>query len=107
MKLFVGGLPFSVDDRELQGMFEAYGKVGSAKIITDRETGKSRGFGFVEFADDKEGEAAIKDLNGSSHEGRQLKVNVAEDKPRGAGGGFRGGNDRRGDGGYDRDRNKW
>lgn len=109
MKLFVGGLPFAIEDRELHGMFEAYGTVASAKVIMDRETGRSRGFGFVEFASDTEGEAAIKGLNGSTVEGRQLKVNVAEDKPRGGGGGgFRGGNDRRGGGGgYDRDRNKW
>lgn len=104
MKLFVGGLPFRVDDQELQEMFEPYGAVGSAKIITDRETGKSRGFGFVELSSDAEGTAAIKALNGSSLEGRELTVKVAEDKPRGGGGGggFRGGNDRRGGGGYDR-----
>lgn len=100
MKLFVGGLPFSVDDQELQEMFEAYGTVGSAKIIMDRETGKSRGFGFVEFPTDADGEAAIKALNGGSLEGRTLTVKLAEDKPRGGGGGgFRGGNDRRGGGG--------
>jgi len=102
VKLFVGGLPFSVDDQELQEMFEAYGTVGSAKIIMDRETGKSRGFGFVEFPTDADGDAAIKALNGSSLEGRTLTVKLAEDKPRGGsggGGGFRGGNDRRGGGG--------
>lgn len=103
MKLFVGGLPFSVDDQELQEMFEAYGTVGSAKIITDRETGKSRGFGFVEFPTDSDGDAAIKALNGSSVGGRELTVRLAEDKPRGGGGGgFRGGNDRRGGGGFGR-----
>jgi RNA recognition motif-containing protein len=102
VKLFVGGLPFSVDDQELQEMFEAYGTVASAKIIMDRETGKSRGFGFVEFPTDSDGEAAIKALNGGSLEGRTLTVKLAEDKPRGGsggGGGFRGGNDRRGGGG--------
>jgi RNA recognition motif-containing protein len=107
MKLFVGGLPFSVDDQELQEMFEAYGTVSSAKIITDRETGKSRGFGFVEFSTDADGEAAIKALNGGSLEGRQLTVKIAEDKPRGGGGGFRGGNDRRGGGGYGRGRDRY
>ncbi|HLI94395.1 MAG TPA: RNA-binding protein [Puia sp.] len=110
MKLFVGGLPFSVDDRGLQEMFESYGTVGSAKVITDRETGKSRGFGFVEFSTDADGEAAIKALNGGTFEGRQLTVKVAEDKPRGGGnGGFRGGNDRRGggSGGFGRGRDRY
>lgn len=109
MKLFVGGLPWSVSDRDLQQMFEAYGTVGSAKIITDRETGKSRGFGFVEFPTDPEGEAAIKALNGSSYEGRTLTVKIAEDRPGGGGGGggFRGGNDRRGGGGFGRSRDRY
>ena len=106
MKLFVGGLPFSVDDQELQEMFEAYGTVGSAKIIMDRETGKSRGFGFVEFPTDSDGEAAIKALNGGSLGGRTLTVKLAEDKPRG-GGGFGGGNDRRGGGGFGRGRDRY
>jgi len=108
VKLFVGGLPFSVDDQELQEMFEAYGTVGSAKIIMDRETGKSRGFGFVEFPTDSDGEAAIKALNGGSLEGRTLTVKLAEDKPRGGGGGgFRGGNDRGGGGGFGRGRDRY
>lgn len=110
MKLFVAGFPFDVDDQELQEMFEAYGKVSSAKVINDRETGKSRGFGFVEFPSDSEAEAAIKALNGGTLEGRQLTVKVAEDKPKGGGGGFRGGGgggSRGGGGGYGRDRNRY
>ncbi|HEY4206730.1 MAG TPA: RNA-binding protein [Puia sp.] len=111
MKLFVAGLPFDLDDQELREIFEAYGTVGSAKVITDRETGKSRGFGFVEFPTDSEGDAAIKALNGSTLEGRELTVKLAEDKPnRGGagGGGFRGGNNSRGGGGgYNRDRNRY
>ena len=109
MKLFVGGLPWSVGDGDLQQLFEPYGTVGSAKIITDRESGKSRGFGFVEFQTDSEGEAAIKALNGSSYEGRTLTVKIAEDRPGGGGsGGFRGGNDRRGGGGgYSRGRDRY
>lgn len=94
MKLFVAGLPFNVNDQELQEMFEEYGTVGSAKVIMDRETGKSRGFGFVEFPTDSEAEAAIKALNGGTLEGRELTVKLAEDKPRGGGGGgggYRGG----------------
>lgn len=114
MKLFVAGFPYDVDDQELQEMFEAYGTVASAKVIMDRETGKSRGFGFVEFPNDGEAEAAIKALNGGSLEGRELTVKVAEDKPRGAsggGGGFRGGSNSRGGGGggfnKDRDRRRY
>jgi cold-inducible RNA-binding protein len=109
MKLFVAGLPFSVDDRELQEMFEVYGTVGSAKVITDRESGRSRGFGFVEFPTDSEAEAAIKTLNGSSLEGRELTVKLAEDKPGGGGGGggYRGGGNSRGGGGGGRDRNRY
>lgn len=108
MKLFVGGLPWSVGDGDLQQLFEPYGSISSAKIITDRETGKSRGFGFVEFGADAEGEAAIKALNGSSFEGRTLTVKIAEDRPGGGGsGGFRGGNDRRGGGGYGRGRDRY
>lgn len=93
MKLFVAGLPFDFDDQELQEMFEAYGKVSSAKVITDRETRKSRGFGFVEFPEDTEGEAARIALNGGTLEGKTLTVKLAEDKPRGgSAGGFQSGN---------------
>jgi RNA recognition motif-containing protein len=115
MKLFVAGLPFDVDDQELQEIFEAYGTVGSAKVITDRETGKSRGFGFVEFPTDTEAQAAITALNGATLEGRELAVKVAEDKPKGSGGGgggYRGGSGggggyNRGGGGGNRDRNRY
>ena len=108
MKLFVAGFPFDVDDEELKEMFEAYGAVTSAKVIHDRETGKSRGFGFVEFSDKAHAEAAIKALDGGSLEGRQLTVKQAEDKPKGGGGGFRGGNNSRGGGGgFNRDRNRY
>jgi cold-inducible RNA-binding protein len=96
MKLFVAGLPYDVDDQELQEMFETYGTVGSARVILDRETRKSRGFGFVEFANDDEAKEAIKALDGGSLEGRQLTVKLAEDKPGGGGGSGRGG----GGGGY-------
>ena len=103
----MAGLPFDVDDQELKEMFEVYGTIGSAKVITDRESGKSRGFGFVEFPTDSEAEAAIKALNGGNLEGRELTVKQAEDKPRNGGsGGFRGGNNSRG-GGSGRDRNRY
>lgn len=106
MKLFVAGLPYDVDDQELQEMFETYGTVGSARVILDRETRKSRGFGFVEFANDAEAKEAIKALDGGSLEGRQLTVKQAEDKPgagrggSGGGGGYR--DNRGGGGGYNR-----
>lgn len=108
MKLFVAGLPFDMDDNELQEIFTEHGTVASAKVITDRETGKSRGFGFVEFNDDAQAQAAIQALNGASIEGRNIVVKVAEDKPRGGSGGGGGSyGDRRpggggGRGGFDR-----
>jgi RNA recognition motif-containing protein len=77
--LYVGNLSFDTSEEGLRGQFEQYGTVESAKIITDRETGRSRGFGFVEM-DTEGGEAAIQALNGKSVDGRDLKVNEA--KPR-------------------------
>ncbi len=108
MKLFVAGIPYDMDDNELQEVFSEHGTVASAKVIMDRDTGKSRGFGFVEFQDDEQAQAAVKALNGASIEGRTLTVKEAEDKPRGSGGqGGSGGGGRRpggggGRGGYDR-----
>ena len=96
MKLFVAGLPFSYDDQELNDLFTEYGAVQSAKVISDRETGKSKGFGFVEFADSTAAQAAIKALDSTEINGRKLVVKEAEDRPKG-GGGDRGGY---GGGGY-------
>lgn len=76
-RIFVGGLPYSVDDEQLNGLFAPFGAIDSAHVITDRETGRSRGFGFVEMADDKEAETAIGALNGSELGGRSLTVNEA------------------------------
>ena len=76
MKLFVGNLPWSVTDQGLEEMFAPFGGVDSAKVITDRETGRSRGFGFVEMEDDA-ARVAIEALNGSDDDGRQLTVNEA------------------------------
>lgn len=93
MKLYVGNLPFSVDDHALREMFEAHGSVTSASVVLDRETGRSRGFGFVEM-NDSEARAAIEALNGADVDGRSLTVNEArprEDRPRRGGGGFGGG----------------
>ncbi len=84
-KLFVGGLPFSTTDEELSQLFGAHGNVSYAKVITDRETGRSKGFGFVEFESDDEGKAAEKAMNGTDIGGRSITVNEArprEERPR-------------------------
>lgn len=84
-KLFVGGLPFATTDEELSELFSAHGTVAYAKVITDRETGRSKGFGFVEFENDNEGKAAEKAMNGSDIGGRSITVNEArprEERPR-------------------------
>jgi len=79
-KLYVGGLPYSVTDEQLMELFESHGTVESAKVITDRYTDRSRGFGFVEMSTQEEAEKAIQALNGTELEGRSLTVNVS--KPR-------------------------
>lgn len=93
-KLYVGNLAFSVTDAGLHDYFSQHGNVQSASVIIDRETGRSRGFGFVEFANSDEAQAAINALNGTTMDGRQITVNEArarEERPRGGGGGFRSG----------------
>jgi cold-inducible RNA-binding protein len=93
-KLYVGNLSYDVDSSELEQLFSQHGQVASAQIINDRETGRSKGFGFVEMANDAEAEAAIAALNGQQHGGRALTVNEArprEDRGGGGGGGGRGG----------------
>lgn len=82
MKLFVGGLPFSTTDDELQAAFADFGSVVSAKVITDRETGRSRGFGFVEFGSDDEGRAAIAGLDDKELGGRTIHVSEARERER-------------------------
>jgi len=76
-KLYVGGLPFSTTDEELQELFAVHGKVASAKVIFDRDSGRSKGFGFVEFENDDEGKAAEAAMNGSDVGGRSINVNEA------------------------------
>jgi cold-inducible RNA-binding protein len=109
--IFVGNLSFSTTEDELRQMFEAYGQVDRVSIMTDRDTGRSRGFGFVEMASNDDGEKAITALNGSQTGGRTLNVNEARPKTEraGGGGGGGGGRDRgdrggRGGGGGRRDR---
>jgi len=108
MNIYVSNLSFNVEDQDLQEFFAPYGEVTSAKVITDRETGRSRGFGFVEMSDDTAAQKAIAELNEASIDGRTIKVTEAkpkEDRPaRSGGGGFRGGN---GGGGYGNNRNRY
>ena len=85
MRLYVGNLPFSVNEEDLEQMFSGYGEVTSSQVISDRDTGRSRGFGFVEFADDEAGRKAIEEMDGKDSGGRRLTVNVArarEERPR-------------------------
>ncbi|HLD74844.1 MAG TPA: RNA-binding protein [Bdellovibrionota bacterium] len=94
-KLYVGNLSYSVTDQDLTNLFSACGTVESAKVISDRDTGRSKGFGFVEMSSDAEAAAAISQLNDKDHDGRPLKVNEAKPMaPRenrgGSGGGYRG-----------------
>ncbi|MFY9550400.1 MAG: RNA-binding protein [Thermoanaerobaculia bacterium] len=93
MKLYVGNLSYSANETELRDLFGAYGAVESVAVITDRDTGRSKGFGFVEFANDAEAQAAIAGLNGKEVSGRSLTVSPARPKSEGSGnrGGFGGG----------------
>ncbi|MCE9536786.1 MAG: RNA-binding protein [Nitrospira sp.] len=105
-KIYVGGLPYSATEQELSDLFGRHGSVASARIITDKFTGQSRGFGFVEMSSDAEAQAAVAALNGAEMGGRTLTVNEARpQEPRtGGGGGFGGGGGRGGAGGGKRDR---
>ena len=100
-KLYVGGLPYSISDAQLEQIFVEHGAVESARVITDRMTGRSKGFGFVEMSSQPEAQAAIDKLNGSELEGRSLTVNEAKPQaPRDGGG-------RGGYGGGGGGRNRW
>ena len=83
MNIFVGSLPFSIEEADLRESFEAYGAVDSVKIITDKFTGRSKGFGFVEMPNDDEAQKAIDELNGATVQGRAIVVNKSEPKPEG------------------------
>jgi len=98
-KLYVGNLSYSVDSSELETMFAAHGTVQSAEIISDRETGRSKGFGFVEMGSEEEAQAAIAALNGQESNGRALTVNEAKPKENRTGGFGGGGGGRGGSGG--------
>jgi RNA recognition motif-containing protein len=90
-KLYVGNLSYDVDSSSLQQLFTAHGTVESAEVIADRDTGRSKGFGFVEMSTEAEAQAAIAALNGQEHQGRALTVNEAKPKENRGGGGGRGG----------------
>ncbi len=89
-KLYVGGLPYSVTEQQLNELFAQQGTVSSAKVITDKFTGQSRGFGFVEMSTTEEAQKAISTLNGTQLEGRSLTVNEAKPQEKRTGGGFGG-----------------
>jgi len=103
-KLYVGGLPYSVTEGQLQEIFTAHGTVESAKVISDKFTGQSRGFGFVEMSSGGEAQKAIQALNGTQLDGRTLVVNEAKPMERRDGGGGGGGGGR---GNRDGGRNRW
>jgi cold-inducible RNA-binding protein len=114
MDIYVGNLPYTATEEDVTGLFSAYGPVERVKIITDRDTGRSKGFAFVTLGDQTQLNAAIEALNGYDYQGRALRVNASEPKePRppggggggerrggGGGGGYKGGGERRGGGGY-------
>ena len=103
MNIFVAGLSFKVNDADLASLFEEYGTIASAKVITDRQSGRSKGYGFVEIADNKAAEKAIAELNGAEYDGRTLSVSEAkprEERPSRPRNSFGGGNRGGGGGGY-------
>src|SRR5215208_1224380 len=108
-RLYVGNLSYNVDSSSLEQLFSQHGSVSSAEVISDRDTGRSKGFGFVEMSSDEEAQAAIAALNGQEHDGRALTVYEAKPREsygggggRGGGGGYGGGGGGRGGGGRDR-----
>ena len=101
VNIYVGNLSYSSSDEDIKELFSQYGEVTSARVIMDRDTGRSRGFGFVEMVNDDDGSEAIEATNGADFMGRPLRVNEARPRNGGGGGGRRGG------GGYGGDRNDW
>ena len=104
MNIYVSNLSFNTSDAELQDLFSKFGEVSSAKVITDRETGRSRGFGFVEMPNDEEGKTAMAALNNKEVEGRAMSVSVAKEREARTGGGGFGGGRSGGGGGYSNNR---
>jgi RNA recognition motif-containing protein len=106
-KIYVGNLPYSIDDASLRQNFSEFGGVQSAKVMMDRDTGRSKGFGFVEMSSPEEAEAAIKGLNGMSVGGRSIVVNISRPKEPGTGYGNGGGGGGGGGGGYRGERSRY
>jgi len=108
MNIYISNLSYSIESNDLTELFQEYGTITSAKVITDRETGRSRGFGFVEMENDAEGQKAIDELNQAEYDGKVISVAVARPKTEGSFGGgnrsFGGGGNRGGSGGGNRNR---
>jgi RNA recognition motif-containing protein len=114
MNIYISNLSYAIDNNDLMELFQEYGTITSAKVITDRETGRSRGFGFVEMESDEAGQKAIDELNQAEYDGKVISVAVARPKTEGGfGGGNRGGNrggfggGNRNGGGYNRERRNY
>ncbi len=107
MNIYVSNLSFNVQDEDLKGFFEEYGEVSSAKVITDKFTGRSRGFGFVEMSDDAAAQKAIQELDGATVEGRAIKVSEAKPREQRPSTGGGGGAPRRNFGGGGGGGNRW
>ncbi|WP_319502878.1 RNA-binding protein [uncultured Draconibacterium sp.] len=102
MNIYIGNLPFNMGEEDLREIFEEYGEVASAKIIMDKFTGRSKGFGFIEMEDDSEANKAIEELNNAEVAGRNIKVNESKPRENNNRGGGGGGYNRGGGGGYGR-----
>lgn len=105
--IFVGNLAFAATESSIRALFEPYGNVERVNVVTDRDTGRSRGFAFVEMTDGAEADRAIAALNGTELDGRALNINEARPKPSGGGGGFGGGRPHGGGGGPRRREPRW
>ena len=106
-RIYVGNLPFSSTSQDVQELFEQYGAVTEVHLVTDRQTGQPRGFGFVQMDDDEAAEKAISELNNKDFQGRNLKVNEARPRENRGGGGGRGGGYGGGGGGYGGGSGRW
>ena len=93
-KLFIGGLSWNTNDEGLRSAFEQFGAIDDVRVITDRDTGRSRGFGFITYTSGDSAQKAIEEMDGKELDGRSIKVNEAQEKPRGGGGGHGGGGGR-------------
>ena len=104
MNIFIAGLSYNIADSDLADLFGEYGEISSAKVIMDRDSGRSKGYGFVEMEDEASGQKAIDELNGAEYDGRVISVSVARPRTEGAGGGQRRNNNNRGGGFGSRER---